>query len=306
MRYHQASSVHEGESVRTQIRQTSPAWTLHWMLRIGVSGCFIGHGAFGVITKAEWLRYFAVCGIGPHPAYELMPLIGSLDILVGLCILLYPTRAALFWAILWTVWTALLRPLSGEGVWEFLERAGNYGVPLALLYLADWPPNFKKWFSLATPRLDAEKSTQLLWMLRLTTCFLLGGHGAFGAFMHKHAWGHYLNLLGFRPEAVSTLALIPIVGWFEIALSVAVFVLANPGLLVFVCVWKIFTELFRLGAGEPAWEFIERFGSYAATLALLYLVIETGGCVRRSCCGIFMHGQTGSPWGPGRRPKRSD
>lgn len=37
----------------------------------------------------------------------------------------------LAWMLLWCLWTALLRPLSGQGWWEFLDRAGNYGVRLA-------------------------------------------------------------------------------------------------------------------------------------------------------------------------------
>ena len=36
---------------------------LEWVLRIGAAGCFIGHGAFGVIGKEAWLPYFAVAGI---------------------------------------------------------------------------------------------------------------------------------------------------------------------------------------------------------------------------------------------------
>ena len=35
----------------------------------------------------------------------------------------------------WGLWTALLRPLSGEPWWETIERAPNYLVPLALLFV---------------------------------------------------------------------------------------------------------------------------------------------------------------------------
>jgi hypothetical protein len=41
--------------------------------------------------------------------------------------------------------------------------------------------------------------------------------------------------------------------------------------LIFVFVWKVGTELLRLAVGEPFWEFVERGGSYAAPLALLYV-----------------------------------
>ena len=38
---------------------------LYWMLRIACAAEFIGHGAFGVITKADWVPYFGVVGIPP-------------------------------------------------------------------------------------------------------------------------------------------------------------------------------------------------------------------------------------------------
>ena len=35
----------------------------HYTLRIAAAMCFIGHGAFGIITKAIWCNYFAIFGI---------------------------------------------------------------------------------------------------------------------------------------------------------------------------------------------------------------------------------------------------
>lgn len=40
---------------------------LHWILRLGVVGCFIGHGAYGVLTKEAWVPFFGVVGIGRAP-----------------------------------------------------------------------------------------------------------------------------------------------------------------------------------------------------------------------------------------------
>ncbi len=42
-------------------------------------------------------------------------------------------------------------------------------------------------------------------------------------------------------------------------------------MLISAFVWKVGTELLRPMVGEPTWEFIERGGSYAAPLALLYV-----------------------------------
>src|ERR1700760_2525312 len=97
---------------------------------------FIGHGAFGIITKPIWLNYFAVFGISHDMGYHLMPWLGAVDILLGISILLYPIRAVLLWLVIWGIITASLRPLSGEHFAEMIERAGNYGAPLTLLILS--------------------------------------------------------------------------------------------------------------------------------------------------------------------------
>src|SRR5579862_3385575 len=109
---------------------------IYYTLRLSAAMCFIGHGAFGIITKPIWCNYFAVFGIGHDLAYRLMPLVGTIDILLGLSLLFYPLRAVAGWLVCWGLITATLRPLSGEPVAEMIERAGNYGAPLALLLLS--------------------------------------------------------------------------------------------------------------------------------------------------------------------------
>ncbi len=42
-----------------------------------------------------------------------------------------------------------------------------------------------------------------------------------------------------------------------------------PVLLLFVVAWKLGTEALRPLAGEPLWEFVERWSNYTAPLALL-------------------------------------
>lgn len=116
---------------------------LFWLLRIACSLEFIAHGAFGVITKAAWIPYFGVVGISERWAWRLEPLVGSFDIFLGFLVLLKPIRVALLYMAVWGLWTALLRPLSGEPFWETIERAPNYLVPLALLYLRGLPASWK-------------------------------------------------------------------------------------------------------------------------------------------------------------------
>src|SRR4029434_5550856 len=106
---------------------------LHWLLRVGVIGCFIGHGAYGVLTKEAWVPYFGVVGIDRTWAYRLMPWTGVMDVGLGLTLASSPLRVVLLHLTGGGFWTAALRPRSGDVVWEFFERAGNYGVPLTFL-----------------------------------------------------------------------------------------------------------------------------------------------------------------------------
>src|SRR5688500_14715726 len=118
----------------------------YWILRPGAAACFIGHGAFGILTKEAWVPYFGLVGIPVDWAFRLMPVVGALDIAVGLAVLLSPRPMVLAYMVAWAAWTALLRPLTGESAFETMERAGNYGVPLALLLFTGLPRGWRDWF----------------------------------------------------------------------------------------------------------------------------------------------------------------
>lgn len=244
----------------------SRAVIAYWILRVGAALCFIGHGAFGFITKAAWLPYFGVVGIPETWAWRLMPLVGSVDVLVGMAVLFAPRGLPLLYMTVWALWTALLRPLSGESGFETLERAGNYGVPFALMLVTAMP---RSWGGVVK-RLDRPVDDERVLgtargTLKWTTCLVLLGHGALGAMGKPMLIAHYAAI-GLAADTTV------MVGWFEIALAVAVALRPMAGVLVFVAVWKLATELLFVPAGAPIWEVVERAGSYAAPLALAALV----------------------------------
>jgi hypothetical protein len=219
-----------------------------WILRAAAAACFIGHGAFGLRTKPEWVPFFGVAGVAPDTAYVMMPLIGALDIAVGLAVLFRPSRLLLLYMTAWALWTAALRPLSGDSVFEFFERAGNYGVPLAMLLL-----------------LGRIEGASLERALAGTTALLLFGHGALAALDQKVVLQTHVQAIGL-PGASAVVG-----GWLEMVLAALVLVQAGPRLLLAVVCWKLGTELLYPIAGAPVWEFIERSGSYGAPLALAVL-----------------------------------
>jgi hypothetical protein len=253
--------------------QPRTASLLPWILRVGVAGCFIGHGAFGVITKSAWLPYFGVAGIGPPLAWRLMPWIGAMDITIGFLVLYRPCRALLVWAAGWTIWTALLRPLAGEPVWEFFERAGNYGGPIALLMVSWWRGAWFARLPMKWPSLDATAQIRLAWTLRLATAALLLGHAGLGLFVRKAGLAHLYAALGVTHAA----AVEPWIGGIELILATLVLARPHPALLLAVGVWKLASEALFPISGAPILEFVERFGSYALPLALAVLLINERG-----------------------------
>ena len=104
----------------------------HWLLRIACAAEFVGHGAFGIIGKAAWLPYFGVVGIPPEAGVEAdaadrhrrhYARAGRRPGWPG------PSAPAVHGLL--GLLTATIRPLSGEPIWEFVERVPNWAVPLA-------------------------------------------------------------------------------------------------------------------------------------------------------------------------------
>ena len=108
---------------------------VEWLLRIGVFMCFFGHGIIAIGKNPSWLPYLETVGFKGDFALEVLFAIGILDIIVAISILLKPMKIVVLWACFWTFTTALMRPISGESTWEFVERGPNWIVPLALYFL---------------------------------------------------------------------------------------------------------------------------------------------------------------------------
>lgn len=107
---------------------------VEWVLRIGTFGTFLGHGLLALSGKVTWLSYLVFLGLTTDQASVLLPLIGSVDCVVASWILLKPNKWVVLWAVFWAFSTAAIRPLSGEPILEFIERAANWATPLALYF----------------------------------------------------------------------------------------------------------------------------------------------------------------------------
>ncbi|MEB0262490.1 MULTISPECIES: hypothetical protein [unclassified Mucilaginibacter] len=238
---------------------------IHYVLRVAIAMCFIGHGIFGIITKQVWCNYFAVFGIGTDTAYALMPWVGALDILMGVVMLFYPMRAIALWLVIWATITAFLRPASGEPFAEFIERAGNFGAPLALLILSGGIKSFRQLFARidANASVDDKTISNVFNCLKIVGFLLLIGHAWLNLIQKKSLLGQYASL-GFTSPA----KMAQFFGVFEIAAALIVLIKPIRTVLLVFIIWKISSEL--LYPHYELFEWIERGGSYGTLIALWF------------------------------------
>jgi hypothetical protein len=119
---------------------------IEYILRVSVFGEFLGHGILALQGKSQWVGWIQdLLLVTPEGAKQILLLIGVADVIVSLLILFRPIRIVLVWAALWGFWTALLRPIVGEPIWDFVERWANWGAPLALLLMKSVPKDWKGW-----------------------------------------------------------------------------------------------------------------------------------------------------------------
>ena len=274
---------------------------MHWTLRITAALCFIGHGTWGLITKAGWLPFFQSQGIEPDIAWKLQPLIGAFDILMAVILLRKPNRTILIWMFLWALWTAILRPLAGNlekiqvdgewivqlatdsmrvakmQIWEFLERAGNWGPPFILLVMGGAFALSNK--DLVTPYKEPEIKDSTIdtvfFLLKACLALLLIGHAGFGFAVEKKMLIDHWQSIGVNADV----AFITQVGYAEFVLGVLIFIAPLRPLILLALGWKLFTEFLYVPADTVAgmgivniFEWIERWGDYGVPLAMLYIL----------------------------------
>lgn len=235
-------------------------------LRIAAAMCFIGHGSFGIITKPIWCNYFGVFGIGHDLSYQLMPVVGCIDILCGIILLAYPIRAVIGWLVVWGGITASLRPLSGEPFAEFIERAGNYLAPFALLLLTSVPDTFKLWFTRMHSNIQQsdKANKQVEYCLRIAAFLLILGHGWLNLQMKEALINQYTSLGFSNPQQTAQ-----IIGFMEMIAALVILIKPFRSLIFIIFLWKMSSELFY--PHYELFEWIERGGSYGVLLALWFI-----------------------------------
>ncbi len=118
---------------------------LELVLRIGVFGVFLGHGVFALEGKQKFVEMIqSMIPVDVTTATSLLFAIGIIDILVAFSVLLKPQKFVLIYATVWAFMTAFARITVGDPVWDFVERAANWAVPLALLVYIQFKSKIKE------------------------------------------------------------------------------------------------------------------------------------------------------------------
>lgn len=115
------------------------------ILRIAIFTIFFTHGITALTTKT-FTGYLTLIGFSEPFALSVIPLIGLLDIFIGLIILIKPFKIVLIWASTWPLIPAIIELISSNSILDFVGSIPTWSIPLALLYLKGIPKNLKQIF----------------------------------------------------------------------------------------------------------------------------------------------------------------
>jgi uncharacterized membrane protein YphA (DoxX/SURF4 family) len=106
------------------------------VLQLSLALLLIGHGGLVAVTqKAMYFDHLRAIGIQPSSA--LLVAIGWFEILLGVAIAARPWIPLIWFAFFWKLFTESLYPFAGSpvDVFEWIERWGDYGIPIALILI---------------------------------------------------------------------------------------------------------------------------------------------------------------------------
>ena len=107
------------------------------------------------------------------------------------------------------------------------------------------------------------------WVLRFAVAGEFIGHGVF-ALGQKAGWVGYFTAIGISSD--TALLILPLIGAMDILLALIILYRPVRPLLLWMALWAFITAAIRPIAGEPVWDFIERFANIGAPLALYHLM----------------------------------
>jgi hypothetical protein len=114
-----------------------------------------------------------------------------------------------------------------------------------------------------------ENQKKAEWILRIAIFGEFLGHGIF-AILGKESFAALLTAMTGIAGSTA-ISLLFVIGIADIAIAILALVYPFRLMLIYASVWGFLTALARPVAGEPIWDFIERWANWGAPLALLFL-----------------------------------
>ncbi|MBI4261975.1 hypothetical protein HY624_00425, partial [Candidatus Uhrbacteria bacterium] len=107
------------------------------------------------------------------------------------------------------------------------------------------------------------------WILRVGLFGEFLGHGIFAWQLKKR----FLEMLAAMTNITGDLAntLMRAVGVSDVAVAILALVYPLRLMLIFAAAWGFLTAIARPIAGDPIWDFVERWPNWALPMALLYV-----------------------------------
>lgn len=107
------------------------------------------------------------------------------------------------------------------------------------------------------------------WVLRISLFGEFLGHGIFAIQLKKRFLEMLTAFTGITGDAANTL--MKTIGSIDILVAVLAIIKPLRIILLYAAIWGFLTALARPIAGDPIWDFVERWANVGVPLALLFI-----------------------------------
>ena len=118
--------------------------TVFFLCRFCLAALLIGHAGFGfAVGKQMLIDHWSAIGVDADLAF--ITSAGYFELALGVLVFSFPIRALVWVALVWKAFTEFLYvpadTVKGMGfinIFEWIERWGDYGIPVAMLYIINY------------------------------------------------------------------------------------------------------------------------------------------------------------------------
>ena len=107
------------------------------------------------------------------------------------------------------------------------------------------------------------------WILRIALFGEFLGHGIFALQLKQSFLDMIISVLGVSLDSAQKILLV--IGSLDILIALLVLIYPFRLMLLYATLWGFATSLARPLAGDPIWDFVERWANIGVPLALLYI-----------------------------------